>query len=445
GNVGASGQAAQIRARLSRDNPVTPTPSPTPSGSGPTPSTSGPTPTGPRPSGPTPTGPTPTGPRPSTSGSTTPTPTGSGTPTPTPSTSGTPGDPQLALKLKYVHQDEQKTLTFEYHRQEAVQRSYAPQGLLGLLLRDLADREKHFVEVDLDDPFFRVFTVLVDAPIDFARLGLVEAHVALDYGDATDEPNHKHADFVFDAQNHARQQFQVFMNPAMDTSYTYAVEYHFDPESSWAGGKYTYQMPAQRTENRTLLLNPFEHLGFLEVNVYPQRIDSQVVLSTDVHLSQAQPDGTVAEKVINVTASSPPQLWRLRTDDPNNRTYTYYMVHNLKGGATRQTAPVTTDATLLPVDDPFDNSIDINFIPLFDATQVREVFIDVEYNDPANNYHRQERLTMTGTTRDALLLRIAVYDPSLMTYRYRATYVMAGTMNRGDFVETTETLIGLFG
>ena len=59
------------------------------------------------------------------------------------------GSPEIALKLKYVHQDELKTMVFEYHRSDAAQRTYAPQGFFGLMLNDLNDEEKHFVEVDL--------------------------------------------------------------------------------------------------------------------------------------------------------------------------------------------------------------------------------------------------------------------------------------------------------
>ena len=94
-----------------------------------------------------------------------------------PPNQGTAGSPAIALKLKFVHQEELKTLTLDYSSSEAVQRTYAPQGFFGLMLADLEDKDSYFVEVDLDDKFFRVFDVTLDAPVDFGRIGLNAAHM----------------------------------------------------------------------------------------------------------------------------------------------------------------------------------------------------------------------------------------------------------------------------
>jgi hypothetical protein len=337
-------------------------------------------------------------------------------------------------------------MTFDYNRSEAVQRTYAPQGFFGLLLADLQDRAKHFFEVDLDDPFFRVFTVVIDAPIDFARLGMTSAAIALDYGNPTDAANYRHADFIFDAGNPMEKKFEVFLNASHDTTYTYQVQYHFDPGTDWDGSKFTYQLPRQQTENRTLSLNPFEQIGFLEVRVFPHRLDRAVIDSTDVRLSYQQPGGAVQQKVLTVQPDSPVQFWRLRLDNPQNRTYTYALVHRLKDGTVREVPPVATQATALPVDDPFERPLEIDFVPLFDPQTTHTVFIDFEYKDPANNYTRAERLTLPGTARDPVHLHVSLVDPTLRTFRYRFTVV--GTNNelrRGAFIETTETLISILG
>jgi hypothetical protein len=210
------------------------------------------------------------------------------------------------------------------------------------------------------------------------------------------------------------------------------------------GRAFSYEFPPKATEDRTLLLNPYEQIGFLEVRVFPHEIDGGVIDSTDVRLSYRQPDGTVQEKILIVTATSEPQFWRLRLDDPKTRAYTYRFVHHLKDGTVRETAPVTTQATALPVNDPFEQPIEVDFIPLFDPATVRMVFIDVEYSDPDNNYQRQERLTLQGRATDAVRLRISVMDPTKRTFRYRMTFVGTNNqMRRGPFTETTETLIGV--
>lgn len=353
------------------------------------------------------------------------------------------GLPTVALKLKFVRQEELKTLTLEYNSTEATQRTYAPQGFFGLLVADL-DRDRHFVEVDLDDPFFRAFMVTADAPIDFRAIGLTSAHIALDYGDASNAANHKHGDFVFDTEDTAEKRFEVFMNEQHDTDYTYQVQYHFDSASGWEGEKFSYDCPVQRTEDRTLLLNPFEALGFQEVRVFPNRIDPGIIESVDVHLRYESPSGWKREKTFMLTPDSEPQFWKLRLTDPTARAYTYAFVYHLKDGSTKETEPVSTQATAIPVDDPFEDALDIEFVPLFDPGQVRMLFIDFEYNDPGNSYKRTERLRLTGDSVDPVKLQISLMDVTKRLFRYRLTFIGTDNqMRRGSFIETEDTLVGI--
>ena len=148
-------------------------------------------------------------------------------------------------------------------------------------------------------------------------------------------------------------------------------------------------------------------------------------------------------RTLNVTPGSQPQFWRVRLDDPQARTYTYQLTHHLKDGTVKQADPVTTRATALPVNDPFQRAIEIDFVPLLDATVTRQVFIDVQYDDDPNGYHRQERLVLPGNA-NTVHLRIGLMDPAKTTYRYRLTFV--GTINQmkqGKFIETKEALIAI--
>ena len=334
-------------------------------------------------------------------------------------------------------------MVFEYHRSDATQRTYAPQGFFGLMLGDLDEEQKHFVEVDLDDPFFREFAVTVQAPIDFQKIGLQSSHVSLDYGDPQDAVNHKHGDAIFDPTRPKEFKFAVFMNANHDTAYTYSAEYHFDPNSGWDGRTFSYQFQPRTTEDRDLFLNPYDQIGFLEVQVFPHQVDPGVIDSIDVDLSYSDPNGEVVQR-LNVTPGSQPQFWRVRIDDPRARNYTYQLTHHLKDGTVKQSAPVTTRATLLPVNDPFDRAIEIDFVPMLNPANTRIVFIDVQYDDPANAYHRQERLELQGNAQNPVHLRIALMNPANTTYTYRLTFV--GThnqMKQGTFVETKETLIAV--
>lgn len=355
--------------------------------------------------------------------------------------------PQVALKLKYINQEELKTVSFEYHLSEATQRMYAPQGFFGLLAGDLdmTNGGKHFREIDLDDPFFRVFTVTVQAPIDYARLGLTTAHVTLDYGDPQGDPQHlKHQDYLFDNTHKQDQQWQVFLDDKLDTSYTYSIEYHFDPESGWKAQRYDYQLPARTTENRTLFLNPFDDFAFLDVEVFPNRIDTGVVVATDVHLTYTSPGGWTQQDVLSVIAGKESQHWRLRLEDRTATNYSYSTVHHLKDGSTIQTDPVTTAASTLPVDDPFAGAIDLTCVPMLDPATIRYAFFDFEYDDPDNAYQRQLRLQFSGDAAVPVDQHVAIRDPKKLTFKYRLTFEgKNGSEQRGPFIETDDTLIAI--
>lgn len=338
----------------------------------------------------------------------------------------------VSLKLKFIRQEERKKMTFYYNRAEATRRTYAPQGFFGLMLGDLADKSSYFTEVDLDDPFFREFKVLAEVPIDFDRIGLASAQVALDYGDPANAQDHKHGDFVFRSDDKGPKDFTVFMNSTHDVEYTQQQQFHFSPDSGWDSDKFSIDLPAARTSDRTLFVNPYDVLDFIEIPVTPGDIDAGIITSTEVTLRAVGPAGFDQKKTFVVLPDSPAQVWRLRAPKPvapDTRSITFALKHHLKDGTVREQLPQELAASALVVHDPFDQALSIEFIPLFDVTTVKQVFIDVEYDDAANNYHRAERLDVPGGQTDNVKLRIALLDPKQKQFRFR--YTVVGT--NGDF------------
>ncbi len=367
----------------------------------------------------------------------------------------------VSFKLRYVRQEELKHITLSYERQEAEQRSYNPQGFFGLLVADL-DRSQHFVEVDLDDPFFREFAVSAEVPIDLSQVGLSSVHVSLDYGDPSDPVNHKHADFVFDATDKEKKTFKAFMNADYDTHYDYTVQYNFDPQSEWEGERFGYAYSG-RSEDRTSLFHPYDRIAFIEIEVSPHRIDGELIDWTDVLLSYTAPSGWTTETSIEVRHDSAPAFWRLRVEDPDIirrvvgderadpslnknplRQFTWRLVHHLKDGTTQESEPVTTSATRVRVIDPFDEPLEVEFLPLFGDSSVRQAILLFTYEDADNGYTRTARLRFTPSSEDTQTIRIARMDASISTFTYQVTVI--GADNRPvqrDPVTTDEAFVYL--
>lgn len=355
-----------------------------------------------------------------------------------------PDDTVASFRLKTIRQEERRTATFEYNRSEAQQRTYAPQGFIGLLARDL-NRPPYFVEIDLDDPFFRTFRIEAKTPFDYGSIGLKEAHLQLDYGPINDPANHRRQDFVFAAEDRGPKTVDFAVNLRKDRTYSYQAQFHFDPASGWDGDRFSYDQPrVAATDDRTLMLNPMDAIGFLSLRIEPGRIDPGVVDFIEVELSYQDPAGWKREKTVRIDPDAPAAAdWKLRVSLSSPRSYAYTVKHHLKDGSVRANPPVTTKATSIVIDDPFPGAVDITIFPALDFGALRAAMLDVRYEDPAHGYLRQERVRLTAETTEATV-RFSTPDPKLKRYRYQLTLVTSdGRTERQPAVETEDDIISI--
>jgi hypothetical protein len=346
----------------------------------------------------------------------------------------------VSLRLKVVHQDEQKTVTYEYNRMDAVQRTFSPQGYFGLML-DKIDKTKHFLQVDGTDPFFSKFSVAITPPHDFAGIGLQTAHVAIDYGDPNSD-DAKHGEFDFTAAQTAPTTWDVFEGEVRATEFTYTADYSFDPQSGWVGAQDRYQLPAVTTENRQVTLDPYALLGFLTVTLSPGKIDANTVDRVEVSLHYAEAGGWQTSASYIVRPGDQPQAWKVRLSDKAQRTYTYTAKCVLKDGTSFTSAPVSSTASAVIVNDGFAGGIDVVVQPAIDATKTKTALLEVEYHDQDAGYLFQTTLLLPPGKLDVQRLHIPLLDRSKSTFGYRIVTVGTnGQQHRGEMVSTQDPVV----
>ncbi len=329
---------------------------------------------------------------------------------------------------------------------EAVRRTCAPQGFICLLLQDLGDTSRLIQRIDLDHPFFREFRVEASVPMEFAPIGLSSVQLALDYGDPANAQSHKHADFVFNAADTGPKVFTTFLNDAHDTRYTAALQFHFDPQSGWVGDRFSYDVPAQETQDRTLFVNPYEHVEFREIIVQPGEIDWELVQSIEVRLQATGFGAPAPRTVMLLTAQSTPQSWRLRgaRPAPADRGVAVVLVQTLKDGTREETAPQNVDVPVLVVNDLFADALQLVFVPAFDTANVTTVFVDIEYADPDHAYNRRLQLELPGNSRPSSRTRIPLRDKDRRQFRTRYTFVgPGGTFDQRPWVDRSDELLAI--
>ena len=360
------------------------------------------------------------------------------------SAAGTPqrDDAVAAFRLRSIRQEERRTATFEYNRSEAQQRSYAPQGFIGLMAREL-NRPPYFVEIDLDDPFFQTLKIEAKAPFAFETLGLKEIHLQLDYGPVHDPNNHRRQDLVFNADDHAARTVEFMVNLRKDQTYAWQAQYHFDPNSAWEGERFSYDAPRVATsDDRTLVLNPMDAIGFLHIRVEPGRIDPGVIDHIELELSYEDPSGWTREKSGRINAAAPAALeWSLRVSPASTRSWRYRVRHHLKDGSQVELPVVSTRATSVVIDDPYPGSLDVTIFPIVDFSSVRAAMLDVSYADPAHHYARRERVRLTPEMTEARV-RFSTPDPLKKRFSHQLTVVHSdGRTERPAPVETEDDVI----
>lgn len=354
-----------------------------------------------------------------------------------------PGElPTLAaFKLRFVHQDERRELTLRYQRSEAVRRTLAPQGFLGLLAADLTAAEKAVTFVDLDHAFFRELTVTASMPGDVSDLGLLEAHLSIDYGPA----NHvRHGDLVFTPQQTAPQSFTTFLDDKLTLSYNAQLILTFDATKGWAADALRYSIPLRDSTARDVVVNPYEHLDLTSYTIEPGNIDWDVVDSIDVQLAAQGYGERELRHLVTLRRDTPAQVWRLRgaLPAPAGRGVTVSYRQTLTDGSVERTEPVPVDLPLIRVDDLFTDALNLVLTPAFVPAGIDRVIVDIAYrSEQPVPYERTLRYELPGADTEPLRVRIALRDPAQRDYRVRFTFIGPGLFDQRAFLTTSEEVL----
>lgn len=345
----------------------------------------------------------------------------------------------LTFAMKFIKQTERKTLVYEYHRQQAVTRQYAPQSLIGMMLDDMTG-PGHFLEVDLDDPFFRSLDVEVSVTTSFEPIGLQSVAVALDYGDADHPQKHRHTDLVFDATRKAPQHWVVPIAKDYDLGYTPRIEYHFDPQSGWDAQRNASVVEPGRIEDRTLQLDPTQHVGFLEVELRPERLDPAEVRSVEVALTHTASSGWTSTRTFEVRPDSTPQTWRVRTEHLDQIPYTVRSKFHLVDGGTIELDPTDATARTVIVGSPFADHLHRRIDFSVTSGRFASVVLDVSCDDGSRRVVR--RLELDGAGLAPARVQLGIVDPTVRETTTQATLLGAGgeIVRGAPFIGTSEFL-----
>ena len=349
---------------------------------------------------------------------------------------------KLAFRLQKIEQVEDKTIVLRYNRQDAVQRVYAPQGLIGLLAGDL-EGPPNFINIDLDAAFFRKIEIDVDAPVDFGRVGLLAADLELEYGDPREPAELKRKDLRFERGGGTEAHHAFFLNEDLDLDYRAKLQYHFDPLSGWEGSRLSYDSagrdharPNAVGQSLRPLRLPGDHgdPGRPRPRHDPAHRGHAALRRR--HLEQGddadRPAGfAAADLAAAARRPGAARLLRRAAPPPRGRL-----------GARRSAGGAAGDHGdgERSVRRPADRGV----LPELRPTGIELLIVDVTYEDRANEYVREERLEFRGSALQSQRLRIARYDSSRKEFSFRLTKLAQDhSVKRLLPVDSSETIVFL--
>ncbi|MEM9217489.1 MAG: hypothetical protein AAGD25_24505 [Cyanobacteria bacterium P01_F01_bin.150] len=336
------------------------------------------------------------------------------------------GMPTVKLKLKYIRSEELKTLTFRYNGAQATTKKYYPQGFFGRLLKDVREDEG-IITVDANNRFFDTIDITVDAPrISYEKYGLAAVHYDAKY------PGREIESRVFDLDQMEDQEIKFAVNPNLDLNYSRRIEYHFLPDAGWDGDRITYELPWAETDDRTPVLIPHEHIGFLDINTTLEpNFHWGRIQSVQVKLQYDSPTGEWRkDKALTFYPDSPTeQHWKLRLNQPtDNPLYRYRLHYTLNDGSTivvptMDEEPIETTIAGIAVPDLTRSKLNVDIVPLLDPAIDRRVYLDVFYRDPDNNYEWTTTVELIATDTATSSIQIPLMDTSKSEFAYRLTFI----------------------
>ncbi|MFF8195657.1 hypothetical protein ACF05L_33405 [Streptomyces bobili] len=276
-------------------------------------------------------------------------------------------------------------------QQTAVLWPFNPQGTLPNITT-LVDKQgqpirwtDHYREIDLNDPFFRSFSVPVRVNADFAN-GLVHSvDLHVEY----------QADKLVTGDYHFETPNQVETFASYTDSGSEEFQYAF--KVNYKGTSTVYSAP-QAPNKGPLTLN-VDDLGVLEVEVQPGNLDFATVAAATVTLEYTPAAGSpIGDQVVFTKEQNAEQTLRWVITEKRDRPIRYRIDYRMPSGQVIERDWTDAAGQRIWVRSPFTNVRKIKVFAVGDlANKIDTILCDVRYEDPASGYEWSDNYALNAT------------------------------------------------
>ncbi len=325
-------------------------------------------------------------------------------------------------KMDYTRIDK-KSLNMRMNERTTVKRSIYPQGHLSGIFRTLKqeglDLSKFIIEADLDNPFFARRTVTAISRANFEVDSIASINATVRYGD-----NPKNV--ILDSSTASKQMdwSSILANGAMKRQATASYKVTFKDVDS-TDRPVVMESKPQTIEGDTLEINPRELYSIVNVKIialgFPWDKYSAVEIQTRYadnvnHLKAVQTFVLQKDKQENT--------WTVFVLDRTKTSFDYKIIYRAVDNRDIEMPWTTTDQEQITIRNPFPKKLKVDLAASASLwVDTERVFVDVSYEDPANDIVESKSYVFDKiTSSDTFLVDLA--DPSKRLVTYSVTFMM---------------------
>ncbi len=245
--------------------------------------------------------------------------------------------------------------------------------------------EDHYMEVDLNDPFFQTIEISVMVNADFEDLPLfsVEAKLTYPLGDA------KTQEFVFKGPDDIGKFSSFIVDKNKKYKYSYAVNYKNESQP--------FRSEEIETDDTQLTIN-VDDLGIWVVDVAPGDINFTQVKQAQISVRNEDVDPPV-ELQFTMTEAAGNFKVREVTMQKLRGSYKYRVKYFMADGKEFEKDWTDQDAPQLFIDDPFAATQTVSLRAIGDlANKIASIMVDLTYTDEANDYIQKKTMNLSADT-----------------------------------------------
>lgn len=331
-------------------------------------------------------------------------------------------------KTNYQRIDKRK-LDVEISERSAVVRTIHPQGTVDGLFRHLAagiDPKRFIIEVDADDPFFAERKIRVINRGEMERDELASVTAELSYGGVT-----RSAILTATGGEESLRWLSILEDGAMkrpvEATYTVALK----PD---AGGE---RPLSARAEPRTLEGDVFE--------IQPAELYSRVTIpivaspnypwdkypQVQVQLRYLDPaNGIRTDDTVVLGGEIKTGAFTFVALDKDRRDFEYRILHRAADNKDVDSGWTPSGGDLVDIRDPFGAlRLKVDVVPVIPRwDDIEQIFVDLEYEDPANGVMETGSLAFGPQDRTAKQFVVDRLDREIKQVAYRVTIIFVGGM-----------------